>query len=188
MEDQLLDHIIERCKSGDRTAQTELYSRYYRGMYSVCLRILNHSAEAEDAMQEAFIAAFKQLATFKGEVTFGSWLKRIMINRSIDLLRKRKIQYEDISRLPDQSENDEADFSNGISPEMVKTAIGKLPDNYRIVLSLFLLEGYDHEEIATILKISNGSSRIIYHRAKEKLKSLLTEMKPVLNTVEDGSI
>ena len=187
MEDQLLVHIIERCKKGDRAAQTELYRRYYRGMYSVSLRILNHSAEAEDAMQEAFIAAFKQLDSFKGEVTFGSWLKKIVINRSIDLLRKRKIQYDDISRIPDQPEFD-TEFSITITPEMVKTAIGKLQDNYRIVLSLFLLEGYDHDEIANILKISNGSSRIIYHRAKEKLKLILKEMKPVLNTVEDGSV
>lgn len=188
MEDQLLVHIIERCKKGDRTAQTELYRRYYRGMYSVSLRILNHSAEAEDAMQDAFIAAFKQLDTFKGEVTFGSWLKRIVINRSIDLLRKRKIQYEDISRIPDQKENDPEDFSEEITPELVKKAIEMLQDNYRIVLTLFLLEGYDHDEIASILKISNGSSRIIYHRAKEKLKVLLRELKPILNTVEDGSV
>ncbi|MFA9389792.1 MAG: RNA polymerase sigma factor [Prolixibacteraceae bacterium] len=188
MEDQLLIHIIDRCKRGERSAQTELYSRYYRGMYSVCLRILNHSAEAEDAMQDAFIAAFKNLEHFKGEVTFGSWLKRIAINRSIDLMRKRKVKYEDLSRVPDWSENDQDEYSSEMTPEMIKTAISKLNDNHRIVLTLYLLEGYDHDEISSILNISNGSSRIIYHRAKEKLKIQLKEMKPMFNTIENGSI
>jgi RNA polymerase sigma factor (sigma-70 family) len=183
MKDQLLAHIIEKCKKGNHSAQTELYSRYHRGMFTVCKRILNHSAEAEDAMQEAFIAAFKQLDSFKGEVSFGSWLKKIAVNRSIDTLRKRKIQYDDLSKIPDQSEDYNEPFYHEITPDMIKLAISKLQDNYRIVLSLFLLEGYDHDEIAVILKISNGSSRIIYHRAKEKLKNALQEMKPVLNEV-----
>ena len=180
MEDQLLDHILEKCKKGDRSAQTELYRRYYRGMFSVSMRILNNSAEAEDAMQEAFIAAFKQLGTFRGEVTFGSWLKRIVVNRSIDLLRKRKIQYDDLSKLSDSIEEQTEQHYEEITPEMIKKAIAGLQDNYRIVLSLFLLEGYDHDEIAEILKISNGSSRIIYHRAKDKLKQTLLEMKTEL--------
>jgi RNA polymerase sigma factor (sigma-70 family) len=177
MEDQLLIHIIERCKKGDRKAQTELYSRYYRGMYNVSLRILNHTAEAEDAMQEAFIAAFKQLETFRGEVNFAGWLKKIVINRSIDQLRKRKNFTNDLSSLAHQIDEPQVQYDEEVTPEMVKKAINSLADNYRIVLSLFLLEGYDHEEIAEILKISNGSSRIIYHRAKEKLKLLLKEGK-----------
>jgi RNA polymerase sigma-70 factor (ECF subfamily) len=177
MEDQLLTYIIERSKKGDRKAQTELYSRYYRGMYNVSLRILNHTAEAEDAMQEAFIAAFRQLDTFRGEVNFGSWLKKIVINRSIDQLRKRKNFTNDLSVLSHQIDEPTVQYDEEVTPEMVKKAINGLPDNYRIVLSLFLLEGYDHEEIAEILKISNGSSRIIYHRAKEKLKLLLMENK-----------
>lgn len=181
MEDQLLAHIIEECKKGRRQAQLELYQRYYKGMYSVSKRILKHPAEAEDAMQEAFLAAFKQLHTFRGEVTFGSWLKRIVVNRSIDLLRQRKIHYDDLSKLADKVDDAEANEVEGLSPHMVKNAIEKLPDNYRVVLSLFLIEGYDHDEIAEILKISNGSSRTIYHRAKAKLKEALLEMKTTLN-------
>jgi RNA polymerase sigma-70 factor (ECF subfamily) len=177
MDDQQLYHIIEQCKKGDHKAQVELYRRFYRNMYNVSFRILNHSAEAEDAMQEAFIAAFKQLDRFRGEVSFGNWLKRIVINRSIDLLRKKKMHLEDLSKLSHRTDDEPAEFENDISIEMVKAAIANLPDNYRVVLSLFLIEGYDHEEIAEIMKISNGSSRIIYHRAKEKLKMLLMEMK-----------
>jgi RNA polymerase sigma factor (sigma-70 family) len=180
MEDQLQTYLIEKCKKGDRKAQTELYRLYYRGMYNVSLRILNHTAEAEDAMQEAFIAAFKQLDSFRGDVNFGSWLKRIVINRSIDQLRKRKIFTEDLSKLSHRIDEVPEQQFEEVTPEMIKTAIHRLPDQYRIVLSLFLLEGYDHEEIAGILKISNGSSRIIYHRAKEKLKLFLMENKKEL--------
>lgn len=180
MEDQLLVHIVERCKTGDRSAQTALYKQYYRGIYNVCMRILNHSAEAEDAMQEAFMAAFRQLNSYRGEVSFGAWLKRIAINRSIDMLRKRRIQYDDVSRLPDQTDENTDYFDPDMSAEIIKSAIGELPDNYRIVLSLFLLEGYDHDEIAGILHISNGASRTIYHRAKERLKILLHEKKTIL--------
>jgi RNA polymerase sigma factor (sigma-70 family) len=177
MEDQLLYTIIEQCRKGDTKAQVELYKRYYRSMYNVSFRILNHSAEAEDAMQESFLAAFRQLDKFRGEVSFGSWLKRIVINRSIDQLRKRKMYFEDLSKLSNRPADETIDFDQEVSAELVKKAISNLPDNYRVVLSLFLLEGYDHEEIAEILKISNGSSRIIYHRAKEKLKCSLKEMK-----------
>lgn len=176
MDDQVLSHIIEQCKKGDSKAQVELYHRYYRSMYNVSFRILNHSAEAEDAMQEAFIAAFRQLNNFRGEVTFGSWLKRIVINRSIDQLRKKKMIFEDLSKLAHQPVEDTVDFEEEVNADLIKKAIADLPVNYRVVLSLFLLEGYDHDEIAQILKISNGSSRIIYHRAKEKLKTSLMEM------------
>jgi RNA polymerase sigma factor (sigma-70 family) len=184
MEDQLLEHIIEKCKKGDRASQTDLYRRYYRGMYSVSLRIINNSAEAEDAMQEAFIAAFRQLHSYKGEVSFGSWLKKIVVNRSIDLLRKRKVQYEDLSKIAkkEDEEDDTGDYAL-INAEMVKQAISKLKDNYRVVLTLFLLEGYDHDEIAQILKISNGSSRTIYHRAKDQLKKELLLMKEKVEEV-----
>lgn len=183
MKDQELNQIIERCKKGERAAQSALYAKYYKGMYSVCLRILNHSAEAEDAMQEAFIAAFKQLNSFKGEVTFGSWLKKIAVNRSIDLLRKRKVHYDDLSALSEQSNEEPECKYEQFSIETIKVAISKLQDNYRVALTLFLIEGYDHNEIASILNISNGSSRIIYHRAKEKLKMTLRKMEPALNEV-----
>lgn len=184
MKDQLTEHIIEECLKGNRQAQGELYRRYYKGMFNVSMRILNHSAEAEDAMQEAFIAAFKQLNAYRGEVTFGSWLKRIVVNRSIDLLRKRKMHFDDLSRLSNENFDEEQQELNAdLDPETIKKAISELKDNYRVVLSLFLLEGYDHDEIAGILKISNGSSRTTYHRAKEQLKEKLLKTKSVLNNV-----
>lgn len=175
MEDPQLAHIIERCKKGERSAQTKLYEKYNKGMYNISFRILNHSAEAEDAMQEAFITAFRKIKSFRGKSSFGSWLKHIVINHSIDLLRKRKHYYYDLSNVNEEIvTNDKIDIEHPkITPEIIKKGISQLKDNYRVVLTLALLEGYDHKEIASILKISNGSTRVLYHRAKDKLKQQL---------------
>jgi RNA polymerase sigma-70 factor (ECF subfamily) len=141
-------------------------------MYSVSLRIVNNDVEAEDVMQEAFLSAFKKIKTYKGEVSFGAWLKKIVVNRSLDYLKKRKVQLEEINdrttEMPDyQMETADVDI------QAIKSAIQQLPDGYRVVLSLYLIEGYDHDEISQILGISNSSSRTQLLRAKNKLKELL---------------
>ncbi len=141
-------------------------------MFSVSLRIVNNEVEAEDVMQEAFMSAFKKIKTYKGEVSFGAWLKKIVVNRSLDYLKKRKVKFEEVNErtmeMPDyQMETKEVDVGT------IKKAIQELPDGYRVVLSLYLLEGYDHDEISGILGISNSSSRTQLLRAKNKLKELL---------------
>ncbi len=166
--------IIDRCTEGDQKAQFQLYKLYYKSMYSVSLRIINDEMEAEDVMQDAFLSAFKKIRTYKGEVSFGAWLKKIVINRSLDYLKKRKVQFEEVNertmQIPEyKTETKEVDV------ERLKKAIQKLPDGYRIVLSLYLIEGYDHDEISQILNISNSSSRTQLLRAKNKLKELIKE-------------
>lgn len=166
--------IIDQCREGSQKAQFQLYKLYYRPMYSVCMRIINNETEAEDVMQESFLKAFSKIDTYKGEVSFGAWLKRIVINRSLDYLKKRKVKFEEINektnQLPDfQMETKEVNI------QAIKDAIQKLPDGYRVVLSLFLIEGYDHEEISEILGISNSNSRTQYLRAKNKLRELLKD-------------
>ncbi len=166
--------IIDRCREGDQKAQFQLYKLYYKSMYSVSLRIINDEMEAEDVMQDAFLSAFKKIRTYKGEVSFGAWLKKIVINRSLDYLKKRKVQFEEVNertmQIPEyKTETKEVDV------ERLKKAIQKLPDGYRIVLSLYLIEGYDHDEISQILNISNSSSRTQLLRAKNKLKELIKE-------------
>jgi len=143
-------------------------------MFSICMRLINNATEAEDVMQEAFLNAFTKIDSYKGEVSFGAWLKRIVINRSLDYLKKRKVKFEEINEkinhLPDyQMEIKE------VKMEVIKDAIQNLPDGYRVVLSLFLIEGYDHEEISEILGISNSNSRTQYLRAKNKLRELLKD-------------
>jgi RNA polymerase sigma-70 factor (ECF subfamily) len=164
--------LIDLCREGNREAQFQLYKLYYKPMYNVSLRIVNEEAEAEDIMQEAFLKAFRKIDTYKGEVSFGAWLKKIVINRSLDHLKKKRVRFEEVSertlKLSDDNEN-----VGEVNVESIKKAIRSLPDGYRTVLSLFLIEGYDHEEIGQILGISNSASRTQLSRAKSKLRELL---------------
>ena len=164
---------IDRCRKGDTKAQFELYKLYYKPMYNVCLRMLgNNAVEAEDVMQEAFLRAFTKIDTYEGKVSFGAWLKKIVINRSLDQLKKRKVKFEELNeKIPDE-EPVGIEISE-IQMEQLKKAVQRLPDGYRVVLSLYLLEGYDHEEISQILGITNVSSRSQYLRAKLKLREML---------------
>ena len=166
--------IIDRCCEGDQKAQFQLYKLYYKAMYSVSLRIVNDAMEAEDVMQEAFLSAFKRMKTYKGEVSFGAWLKKIVVNRSLDYLKKRKVQFEEIN----ERTTEMADYQmpvKEVNVEVLKNAIHDLSDGYRVVLSLYLIEGYDHEEISQILGISNSASRTQLLRAKNKLRDLLKD-------------
>lgn len=143
-------------------------------MFSVCMRIINDTSEAEDVMQEAFLKAFRKIDTYEGEVSFGIWLKKIVINHSIDHLKKKRIHFEEIK----EKINQIADYqmeTKEINIEAIKKAIQNLPDGCRVVLSLFLIEGYDHDEISQILGISNASSRIQLLRGKNKLKEQLKD-------------
>ena len=167
--------LIDACRIGDRKAQFEIYKRYYKAMYNTSLRIVNDSAEAEDIMQESFLDAFQRLDSYTGEGSFGSWLKRIVINRSLDFLRKLKdtisIDEGDFDITDVEEVNIEEEILFRVAE--IKLAISQLTEDYRVVLSLFLLEGYDHEEISSILNISNQLSRTRYSRARTKLLDLL---------------
>lgn len=164
--------IIDRCCEGDQKAQFQLYKLYYKAMYSVSLRIVNDAMEAEDVMQEVFLSAFKKMKTYKGEVSFGAWLKKIVVNRSLDYLKKRKVQLEEINERTTEM-TDYQMPTKEVNVEVLKSAIHDLSDGYRVVLSLYLIEGYDHEEISQILGISNSASRTQLLRAKNKLRELL---------------
>ncbi|MBO9640751.1 MAG: RNA polymerase sigma factor [Siphonobacter aquaeclarae] len=166
--------LVEACKRGDRKAQYELYRLYSKSMFNVCMRILNHIGEAEDVLQEAFLDAFQKIHDFRQTSTFGAWLKQIVVNRAINQLRQRRLEWADVG---EEAENvgeedspaDESDWEIA----RVREAIQRLPDGFRTVLTLYLLEGYDHEEIAEILSISESTSRTQYMRAKRKLLELL---------------
>lgn len=167
--------LIDACRKSDRNAQCRIYKLYYKAMFNTSLRIVNDTAEAEDIMQESFLDAFRQMGSYSGQGSFGSWLKRIVVNRSLDYLRKVKETVpldeipNDLPDVPDDTREEDVRFQVA----EVQKAISQLPDDYRVVLSLFLLEGYDHEEISQILKISNQLSRTRYSRARQKLLWLL---------------
>jgi RNA polymerase sigma factor (sigma-70 family) len=156
---QIHADIIDRCRQGDRDAYYQLYKLYSRSMYNIGYRIVNNQDEAEDVLQEAFISAFRSLDHYRGDATFGSWLKRIVVNKAINVLKTRKTE-----RLPEDENFDipEEVWTEEVFPfsvQQVRTAIEQLPDGYRSVLSLYLLEGYDHGEIAEILGISESTSK-----------------------------
>lgn len=172
--------LVVQCRDGDQKAQFQLYKLYYKAMYNTSLRIVNDSMEAEDIMQEAFLSAFEKIHTFSGKVTFGAWLKRIVINRSLDALNKKKMITEDIDdhyKLVDDSPDPGNGEDLSLQVEEVREAISRLPHGYRVILSLYLLEGYDHEEIGEIMNISSSTSRSQFSRARMKLVQLLKEEK-----------
>ena len=165
--------LIDGCKTGDQKAQFQIYKLYYKAMFNTSLRIVNDTMEAEDIMQESFLSAFEKIETYSGTVSFGAWLKKIVINRSLDTLNKKKAIFEDIDvhvGIRDNSSEEIAQKEElDVRIEEVKDAINRLPDGYRIILSLYLLEGYDHDEIAEILAINSSTSRSQLSRAKQKL-------------------
>jgi RNA polymerase sigma factor (sigma-70 family) len=165
--------LVNECRQGSRTAQFELYKLYVKAMYNVALRIVNHVAEAEDVLQESFLDAFMRIENFRGETTFGLWLKQIVINKSINQLRKRRAEFVNIDDVDLVEEEKEDTEGQELRINEIKEAVAELPDGYRVVLTLYLFEGYDHEEISHILKISENTSRTQYMRAKMKLNSLL---------------
>ena len=167
--------LVEACKRGDQKAQFELYRLYHLAMYNTSLRIVGDSDDAEDVMQEAFLKAFTKLNSYRGEVSFGAWLKRIVINKALDFLRlkREKISLEDAGEIGEMVEEGPETVDVEYRAEAIRKAIYDLPEGYRIVLSLILLEGYDHDEVSSILNISNATSRTQYHRAKKRLIELL---------------
>lgn len=169
-----INQLIERCKKNDGTAQMQVYKGYYKAMYNTSYRILKDEFEAEDLIQEAFLTAFTKLNSFKGEVTFGAWLKRIVINKSLTQLKKVS-RYDEVKMdvIPNyEAEEVEIDYSS-LEVQRVLNCLQGLKDNYRIVLTLHLIEGYDYEEIAQILNYTNENVRTTISRAKKKLKQVL---------------
>ena len=169
-------NLVVECKQGSKKACYELYRLYAKAMLNVAFRIVGNSAEAEDILQEAFLDAFNKIKDFRQDTTFGLWIKQIVVNRSINLLRKRRLELvelegEQIENIAEQEFEDDEEIQYKV--EIVKEAIKQLPEGYRLVITLYLLEGYDHEEIAQVLKITENTSRTQFMRAKRKLIEIL---------------
>lgn len=173
-----IDTLLQLCLKGNQSAQLEIYNRYYKAMYNISLRIVKDSAEAEDIMQESFLNAFTKLHTFKGEVTFGAWLKRIVINNSIyhykKQQKKNEVALEDVMYRVEDNDGVASDHAfTELKAQKVMEAMKRLKDNYRISLTLHLIEGYDYEEISGIMNISYANCRTTISRAKESLRRKL---------------
>lgn len=174
-QDQHAD-LVQRCREGDAISFKKLYEHYAKAMYNTSLRIVNNRAEAEDVLQESFIDAFHNISGFENRSSFGAWLKQIVINKSINQLKKKKISLVEMETAGVENQQDEETVNEQEiqwQVAQVKLAIQQLPAGYRTVLSLYLLEGYDHEEIAEILGVAESTTRTQYIRAKQKLLNII---------------
>jgi RNA polymerase sigma-70 factor (ECF subfamily) len=163
--------LIEECRRGSSKAQFRLYNQYSKAMYNLAYRMMNNREDAEDLLQEAFLDCFRNIKSFRFESTFGAWLKSILVNKCINQLRKKKLELVLQETVPVEIVEEEQETI--YNTDNIFKGIEQLPDGYRIILTLYLLEGYDHTEIAQILGISESTSKSQYSRAKEKLRSIL---------------
>jgi RNA polymerase sigma-70 factor (ECF subfamily) len=167
--------IIELSKAGNPKAQFQLYKLYSKAMFNICVRMLNNKEEAEDLLQESFTDAFMKLNSFRYESSFGAWLKRIVINKCINAINKKKVDlvFPENPVEPNNIE-EEIDYSGlEMDVQHIHRAVEKLPDGYRVIFSLYALEGYDHGEISQIMNIAESTSKSQYLRAKQKIKEIL---------------
>jgi RNA polymerase sigma-70 factor (ECF subfamily) len=168
--------LINRCREGDREAHYQLYKSYAKAMFNAAWRITGNTDDAEDVLQEAFISAFRNLDAYRGDATFGSWLKRIVVNKAINAVKKKRTElFPDDDHFDVAEPEEPEEYRSGLTVEKVRYAIESLPDGYRTVLSLYLLEGYDHQEIAEIMGITESTSKSQLNRAKKRLQERLTE-------------
>ena len=173
-----IEQLIQLCKTKNQFAQLEIYNRFYKAMYNTAYRIVKDNFEAEDIMQDSFLTAFTKLESLKEAATFGSWLKRIVINNSIYHYKKSN-KYDEVPlddvlyRVEDQDGvSSDYEFTNLKAKQVLET-MKTLKDNYRVSLSLHLIEGYDYEEISEIMNISYANCRTTISRAKENLRQKL---------------
>lgn len=167
--------IVELSKAGSRKAQHQLYKLYSKAMFNICYRMLNSIEEAEDLLQEAFTDAFSKIESFRFESSFGAWLKRIVVNRCINHIKKKKAELVYTETIPENPHlnDDYGDEEDQMNVKKIQQALTMLPDGYRIIFSLYLIEGYDHSEIAQIMEISESTSKSQFSRAKQKVKELV---------------
>ena len=174
-----INDLVASCRKGDQRAQMEVYERYYKAMYNTSLRIVKDTAEAEDLIQEAFLKAFTKIESFKGEASFGAWLKKIVVNLSINAFNKRiklnEVSYNDElkNEIDDSPGIDLAESTQDEKVQLIMRKLNSLKESYRIALTLHLIEGYDYEEVSEILNITYANCRTTISRAKESIRKKL---------------
>jgi len=166
--------LVARSIRGDSRAQVRLYKKYVKAMYNIVIRMIPEQMDAEDVVQESFVKVFKNLKSFKGDSTLGAWIKRITINTALNFIRKNKkmrfVAIENEDKLTEETANDN---TPRVDMKTIHNAIKKLPQGCRVILSLYLLEGYQHKEIAVALDISESTSKTQFQRAKRLLRNLI---------------
>jgi len=170
--------LLQQCKENNQKAQLALYNMYCSAMFNVAFRIVSDKTLAEEIMQDSFLKAFTKLDSYSGKVTFGAWLKKIVINTSINELKKaNQFQFESLNETSESADINENDIvsCNELKAEQILKTMQSLKPNYKIILTLFFIEGFDLEEISSILNISNENCRATMSRAKESLRKKINE-------------
>ena len=168
-------YLVQRSQAGDRIAQNELYKLYVNAMYNICRRMLCDPEEAKDVLQDSFVDAFSRIKSLKNEITFSAWLKRIVVNNCINYLKKKRlatIKWDETIEKPEENSEYENDFRKEEIQKVLK-AVDQISEGCRVVLNLYIFEGYDHKEIGQILNISESASKAQYSKAKAKIRKLL---------------
>lgn len=178
-----LQKLLDGCKRGDRDCQKLLFDRFYSKMLSVCYRYVSSIEEAKDVTQDCFIVMFGRLDEYNGKGSFEGWLRRIVVNKSIDYYRKKKhkhysIDEHDWVEIEDESDETDVSIYSNVKPEVIMEQIQKLPPQYRTVFNLYVIEGYSHAEIAEELGVTQGTTKSNLSKARAKLKK---ELKQYLN-------
>ncbi len=182
-----LNHLIEKCKKGDRKAQQMVYNLFKDKLYALCLKYCKNKDEAQDNLQDSFIRIFQKINTYSGKGSFEGWLKRITINNAIDRY-KREPYLEPIDHHHVAQEDTTIDDKElSIDLNQMLMFIQELPDRYRLVFNMYELDNYSHREISQILEISEGTSKSNLHRAKIILKQKITAyMATQKNSIANG--
>ena len=174
--------LCQLAAGGSLAAFEIIYQRYHRRTYSLCLRMTNSQTEAEDLTQEVFIQLFRKIGSFRGDSAFSTWLHRLTVNQVLMHFRRRSVKNEKVSddgEMPEQTVRGSANPNKMqvVDRIALKNAIGELPNGYRNVFVLHDVEGYEHEEVARMLKISVGTSKSQLHKARLKLRGLLIKQQ-----------
>lgn len=168
-------YLVIKSKEGDRRAQGELYGLYAKAMYNICRRLMGNEDEAKDVLQDAFVDAFLKIHTLENENLFSAWIKRIVVNKCLNTLRKKKLDMIQIDERTEYTEEDGDTSFQQFEAKRIMDAIDQISEGCRTVLNLYLFEGYDHKEIGQILGVSESASKAQYSKAKAKIRNLLTD-------------
>lgn len=175
-----LEQLIEHCKKNDAKAQSQIYKLYSGTLFSLCLKYSKNYVEAEDNLQDAFVTIFKKIAQFKSLGSLEGWMKRIVINTALQ--RYRSVGVFDIVN-EDQIEDVSIEIDeDSVSIDFLLGIIQALPDRYRLVFNLYVLDDYSHKEIAEMLNIATGTSKSNLARARLILKDKVEQHKAKLNS------
>ena len=167
--------LIEACVKGDRQAQQDLYDLFSKRMFMVCLRYTKSQQEAEDVLQDSFIKVFKNLKGYRGESRFDYWIKRIVVNTALNSQRKKLYMYPMVDIDDVKNEFDQSKSLSNFQMEDLLNMIRELPTGCQTVFNLFAIEGYSHKEIADMLKVSEGTSKSQFSRARKLLQEKIAE-------------